>query len=90
MEGIGCVGCYRPRGVLHINPSDGTETPQGQMRENNNLLRCEKGDRMGKRREKRPGEYLQKMEEEEQRRNIIANQSWTACETHPVCSFNTL
>lgn len=53
MEAISGVWCYQPRGVLLINPLDGTETPQEQhISENNNLLWCERGDRVGKRKEK--------------------------------------
>lgn len=53
MEAISAVRCYQPRGVLLINLPDGTETAQGQqISENNNLLWCERGDRVSKRKEK--------------------------------------
>lgn len=37
METISCVRRYQSHGVLLINPPGRTETPQGQMRENNHL-----------------------------------------------------
>lgn len=43
-----CVWCYQPHEGLLINPSDTTETPQGQRSENKNHLWCERADRLGK------------------------------------------
>lgn len=53
------VWCYQPRAVLLINPLDGTETPQGQIRENNNLLWCERGDSVGKQRENQTSGWVE-------------------------------
>lgn len=49
MVAISCAPRYQPRVALFINPPDGTETPQGQIREDINPVGCERGDQVGER-----------------------------------------